>query len=533
MRTRIRKSVRSYVNIVFTLSVVFVTGVFGSQAEAVTYYISPSGSDSNSATSSTSPWKTFGFAVPRLRAGDTLILKNGTYNASNSGYLNVACGTNAVNGTASQPVTIRAETERQAWISSNGLNNPVILRNCSYWIMQGLRISTADNINSKSNGGGNVLLYNMSNFTFRRNLLQYNNRYLNGAILSTETAMTNSLIEENEFYDYHRNGLSIGIGSNNNVIRRNYMNSRGRVDIAGGYASGPPTGGDSGVACYPCSSNIFENNIVERVSAGFDMIAAGSTNNNRLYGNIALNTWRGANLGARGDTDARMPHSNYFKDFVAVGSSEWGFSSVSSKDSRCDNCTLINNGGGLRGAGTTNVGEKGDLVYSIFSDNTLAYNNNTNGNINRGLDIDTSIGSWTFTIDYMNSYGHGTNFFPAASNPAIANEKTIDPKLGTCKVWIPDNSPMKRVGKNSADIGANILYRYENGVLTNQPLWNPSTGEFTGGAIVPGVNDIAGLSRFDVHKRLNVNTNGCSFPAGYGGTSVAPPSGPTNLSVSK
>ena len=64
-------------------------------------------------------------------------------------------------------------------------------------------------------------------------------------------------------------------------------------------------------------------------------------------------------------------------------------------------------------------------------------------------------------------------------------------------------------------------------MLTNQPLWNPSTGEFPGGAIVPGVNDIAGSSRFDVHKRLNVNTNGCSFPAGYAaGTTVPPLTGP-------
>ena len=79
-----------------------------------------------------------------------------------------------------------------------------------------------------------------------------------------------------------------------------------------------------------------------------------------------------------------------------------------------------------------------------------------------------------------------------------------------------------------ADIGANVLYRYENGVLQNgiggtavKRLWDTTTGAWlAAGAIVPGVNDIAGQSAFDVHKRLNVNVNGCSLPASYSGTST-------------
>ena len=535
MRTRIRKLARSYVKIVFPLLVVLASGVVGSRAEAVTYYISPSGSDSNSGTSSTSPWKTFDNAVRKLRAGDSLVLKNGTYNASNSGYLRVACGSNAVNGTASQPITVRAENERQAWIKSDGLSNPAIIRNCAYWIVEGLRFSTADNANAPKGPGGAVLLYNMSNFTFRRNLLQYNNRYFNGAIFVTETAMTNSLIEENEFYDYHRNGVAIAQGSNNNIIRRNYINSRGRADIAGGYPSGNAKNGDTGVACYPCNNNIYENNIIDNVDVGFDVIAAGNTSDNRFYGNIVVNSGRGVNTLARGDNTARMPHRNYFYDFVAIGNREYGFSSASSEDTRCDNCSLIDNGGGLRAVRDPNVGFQGDGRYSVFSDNTLAYNNNTNGNINAGLIINTSIGSWTFLIDYMNSFGHGTNFSPAASHASITNEMSINPQLGTCKIWIPDVSPMKGAGKDGRDIGANVLYRYEGGVLTNRPLWDPITGKFPGGAIVAGVNDITGASLFDVHKRLNVNVNGCTLPAGYGGTGTvinqSVPVAPTSLNV--
>ena len=86
---------------------------------------------------------------------------------------------------------------------------------------------------------------------------------------------------------------------------------------------------------------------------------------------------------------------------------------------------------------------------------------------------------------------------------------------------------MKGAGAGGADIGANVLYRYQNGTLTNQPLWDPVTGEFPHGAIVAGVNDIAGSSLFDVHKRLNVNTNGCPFPAGYASSAVAQTSSST------
>jgi hypothetical protein len=38
-------------------------------------------------------------------------------------------------------------------------------------------------------------------------------------------------------------------------------------------------------------------------------------------------------------------------------------------------------------------------------------------------------------------------------------------------LFVPPNSPLKHAGQNGSDIGANILYEYVNGQLTNQPLW--------------------------------------------------------------
>jgi hypothetical protein len=74
---------------------------------------------------------------------------------------------------------------------------------------------------------------------------------------------------------------------------------------------------------------------------------------------------------------------------------------------------------------------------------------------------------------------------------------------------------MKTAGRNGTSIGATILNRYRDGILTSQPLWDPATGAFPCGAVVPGAND--GAKRCaNIHTRLNVNTNGCLFPAGYG-----------------
>ena len=89
--------------------------------------------------------------------------------------------------------------------------------------------------------------------------------------------------------------------------------------------------------------------------------------------------------------------------------------------------------------------------------------------------------------------------------------------MGTCKVWVPDGASGKGKGIGGSDIGATILYRYVNGVLTTVPLWDPRTGEFPYGAEdADGTNRVPGESLFDIHKRLNVNTGGCSFPKNYG-----------------
>jgi len=66
-----------------------------------TFYLATSGDDGNNGQSTDLAWKTFAASIPKLAAGDTLIVRNGTYTSSNSGYPNINCTTTAKNATSS------------------------------------------------------------------------------------------------------------------------------------------------------------------------------------------------------------------------------------------------------------------------------------------------------------------------------------------------------------------------------------------------------------------------------------------------
>jgi hypothetical protein len=151
------------------------------------------------------------------------------------------------------------------------------------------------------------------------------------------------------------------------------------------------------------------------------------------------------------------------------------------------------------------------IFPSITLRNSLFFNNKGYGVLIRDAEEHTSR-----VLEFLNAFGNAAgNYGPGTETRT--NYLSIEPKLGACRVFPPANSPMKGAGKNGSDIGANILYVYENGKLTSQPLWKPGAGNFPCGAIIPGVNDLSGSSCFDVHKRLNVHNNGCPLPSGYTG----------------
>jgi hypothetical protein len=69
------------------------------EADVPNYFVHPVGGDDANAGTENKPWRTIGHAVKRIKAGDTLVLRGGTY------YEHV---TASLVGTADKPITIRA-----------------------------------------------------------------------------------------------------------------------------------------------------------------------------------------------------------------------------------------------------------------------------------------------------------------------------------------------------------------------------------------------------------------------------------------
>lgn len=110
----------------------------------VTYYVAPTGSDSNAGTA-TAPFLTVQRGVDAAKAGDTIIVRNGTYAppaaagcAGGSGF--------AVNidkaGTSAAWITLKAESKRGATLDGQDACHSTINLgpNAAYWVIQDLRL---------------------------------------------------------------------------------------------------------------------------------------------------------------------------------------------------------------------------------------------------------------------------------------------------------------------------------------------------------------------------------------------------------
>ncbi|MBS0180830.1 MAG: right-handed parallel beta-helix repeat-containing protein [Nitrospira sp.] len=491
-------------------------------ALSTTYYISPTGSNANPGTLA-KPWLTWAYAFAKSSCGDTLIVMDGTYTTTTHGAPIV---TNVC--TATTIYTIRAQNERQAHLSSDGSNFGIRTLKAAYIAFEGLHVSMVD----RSGYGFSTVQFRSSNhITFKRNLVQFNNRYGNTHMVELYGA-SDCLIEENEVYDFHRHGIIVEGGSRN-IIRRNYVNARSRNAIPGGYngTSGDNGSGDDAFILYPGDNSIIENNIADgQFSKAFAVEAVGAATNNKWLGNINNGGDKGLEFDARGSSTGQMPNNNYAENFVSInpatglwgpGSGREGFYARAARGITCKNCTIM--GAPSYGflAADNNGSQVGDGTYGLTLINTLAMNA-TSG----GYSIPGTIDSWSGTN--VNAYNNSSSYNPSSIGNWVS-KFTTDPQMGTCKVYRPDGSNAK-----TNNWGAEILYRYENGVLTKVPLWDPATGEFPHGVLVPGVNDVVGQSLFDVHKRLNVNSNGCPFPAHFrkSGSDETAPAAPMDLQAS-
>jgi hypothetical protein len=511
--------------------------VVGTEAVAATYFISPTGVDSNTGTATTSPWRTFKEALATMVCGDTLNLMDGVYgDGTSTGKLSIL----SKSCSASNPMTFRALNQRQARINDNGTGIAVNIQDSAYITVNGLVANSTDNSGITVPTG--IPFYSInSHHLILRNLLAYNvNRYSSNTHPIIFYSVSDSLLEDVEIYKFNRHAFYTGGSATNVVARRVYCNPRGGAIITnnGGFGGvGNRLGkADGCIAFYPCRACIAENviadaDVTEHYLAEFN--AQGPVTGSKILGSIGYQTSaNGVVIQARGNTLDYMPQNNTVKDVVIWKSrGSFGIAAFAAKNMIIDHVTVEGTGSPSTAAGGVILLPSnaniffGDGNSSATVTNSISLNWATTG-FNENLT--------TVTGDYLKAYNSAVaNFYPALRSQWGTHSSITNPGLGTCVAWIPAGSPMKGAASDGGDIGATILYRYVNGVLTKTPLWDPTTGEFPHGATVKGVNDVAGNSLFDFHKRINVNTNGCSFPANYGDgvTDAEAPATPANLSV--
>lgn len=505
--------------------------IWANPVAAALYYIAPGGDDVTGSGSSASPWKTWSKVNGVIVCGDSAVLKDGTFGDGTT------TGKIAVSGracTLEAPLTITAQNQRQAMVNDSGCGIAVDVLSSSGVIVDGLYARSNDNnaAGCFDAGDGTPIRVKLSNDIILRNNVSHNpNRYANTHAIDILNSQ-NVTIEDNEIYKYHRHAIdawhSIGV-----VSRRNYRNPRGGA-ISGGFGSANGLNrADAGISFYPVDGGIEENGIVDGTTTpGYlaEMNASyGSSvpaRNIQVLGSICYkcNYGNGIFPNSRSIADLNhTPQNITIKDVVFV---DWASSSRMIRLMDCVNCTIDHVTGLATGAVNSLDGlftEDGSAGVSSASNSLTATNIliagvNGTGGFGTGFRL-TGFDTWTLneTISSGNTIAYSPSSDPASAAQTLSNTSTAAHGMGTCKAWVPAGAAGKGAGTGGSDIGATILYRYVNGALTTVPLWDPVAGEFPHGAFTQdGVNNVAGESLFDFHTRININMNGCPFPAGYG-----------------
>jgi hypothetical protein len=299
-------------------------------------------------------------------------------------------------------------------------------------------------------------------------------------------------------------------------------------------------------ACHTCQSGDvcgYHDGLDDYPLGEFGQGFYGTTSDSSTYDSIIENGISEDNVSGISTGSIQQPvnHKNQFLGVMTLNNTSYGITagaeSTPGNGSDITNAVSVQDGLCVEDAGgSNNVYTNTTCLSSIHSGNK-SYNGDTK--LARGIFFTNSLvylPAWniafdiatganvTYSIDYPN---YTASVLP--SDLVVTNHNTETPTLigiapNTCAVYVPGgngganpkidgkSSNMAGAGLNGEDIGANIVYRYQDGVLTNQKLWDQTTGQFPCGAIVPGMNDVEGSSCFDVHKRLNVGVNGCPIP---------------------
>ncbi|HKO80963.1 MAG TPA: right-handed parallel beta-helix repeat-containing protein [Chitinophagaceae bacterium] len=211
------------------------------------YYVSPNGSDANTGAID-NPLRSINAAVGKVIAGDTVIVRAGTY------YEKISF---PKSGRLDKYITLKAYPGEKAVIDGTGLSIAgkealVTVSKVNYIVVEGFDIcnykSSAPWVNINgilvNEGSGNITIRKNKIYNIEHNVAPADGRSGHGIeiIGNTSVAMKNILVEENEIHDcntgYSEN-LTINGYVDSFIIRKNkiYNTENIGIDAAGGYSA--------------------------------------------------------------------------------------------------------------------------------------------------------------------------------------------------------------------------------------------------------------------------------------------------------
>lgn len=482
-----------------------------------TFYVSPAGSDENPGTRA-EPWGTLAHATEQLRPGQTLLLMDGDYEHRTTGLLQVDCAGAPLRGRPELPITVRAESERRAILHGDGSRVPLELSGCSYWVVEGLTLINDHDpeVAVGTDVGSVAMVLGGHHLELRRLLLQRPNHFRHSHLLRVLEA-EHVLVEECEGYDFYHNAFET-VRSSGVTFRRNYLHSRYATSDSSSVGTDDPTRGEVAIQVEESSSVLLENNVAEVVGTGYAIVGrpAGSpytdpppypVSGARLFGNVVRDA---STVGFKIETRCNdavpcsAPERIVSDTLLVHGVAEQvpvGVLVDAAPGTRVDNVTLSSVTSGvvlMRSA--ANAGRE----FSASAARTVV----------RGYSgvafAASDTADWSFDhCAALRPAAEAVDFSPDDARVLLPVTAGAD---DACLVYLDAQSPLKDAAGVEGDVGANLLFRYDDGVLSRTPLWDPETGEFPCGAIVPGLNDDPSQSCSGIHERLRVGSADCALP---------------------
>lgn len=447
------------------------------------FFISPVGDDGADGKTEATAFKTWEHAFSQLEQGMTLIVLDGVYDDSNSGYPDIDCE----GAEHSAGVTVAARNQRQAYLQTAEYHaGPALRVNCRNWTIEGLRISGT--IQETTLDHDTVIVTQPG--VILRDLYLHGNAS-NGSLLKIEADQV--LVEGLEAYLFKANAIRVR-KSNGLEIRTSYFNGNSIIDT-------------TAVHLDASSANI-DNLIIENVDDGVyiengsrDVTISGSVVRNSTDAAFHLQSLCSTECLPIAITERVRIHNS-----VATGC-QAGVDVQSVVDASIDHFSSFNSEIGLDFA-------IGHANNSQITNKSITITDSLLSGDETGIELVATPGP--ITLDQVNIFNAGQILVVDGTKEVLetfdgisaTNITKTDPETALCQVYLHADSPMHDLADG---LGANIVYRSINGgEPTSELLWGDD-GSFPCGASVP---DVSTSNCSNVHNRIAAGSLECPRPPG-------------------